>query len=133
MNDQQLNERLYSLSLNDREIGALITQVEILRDAVKTVQITVTDILLNKKDIDHSLEDITKSFVEIKHYISNFENEINKLDEKISEHIKIDKPVFELFEMWIGKRILIWLSIGLTGVIFYFQNYIKEILINLLK
>lgn len=86
-----LLENAYNhLLTTDKEIGNLVAQVEYLRDSVKTIQLDITSVLINRKDIDYALNDISNSLTTLNNHTDKLKDQLEKLEEKVKNHIAID-------------------------------------------
>jgi len=127
MEDHVTHERR-SYAINEREIGALINQVDVLKESLKTVQANIDITLSNRKDIDYALHDISKSFDMINSHLVNIDSKMQTLDEKLNNHIQKDVGFDVIMQTKLGKWVLGIIALIFGTFIVDIVHKIKDIL-----
>lgn len=129
--------KLYPTQTNERELGQILTQLEYLRDAVKTAQLDITNSLLERKDTQHALEKISSSFTKLESHLNEFEsritNKVQTLNDKVDDHIKTDVSFSDLISAKLGKWVVAGLIALATVIGLSLVNRIAQPIIDLIN
>ena len=121
----------YRLSVDHYKIGIMVNKIEVLEDSVKTAQMTLSDLLLEKRDFEHLLEKHSDRMDDLGRGIGELKDLIRSLDTKICDHVRIDTPITDFVTTKVGKWIIALFGLaGAAIAVEIINNYIKPIFIR---
>ena len=123
--DHQFNIPMHTAHLNERTIGIMITKIENLEDATKTAQISITDMIMSKKDTDHILDNIEHRMDSLTNDIKELRDMLKTLDTKIGDHVRSDTPIADFVTTKIGKWVIAIFGIALSALLLEIINRVK--------
>ena len=103
----------HSTYLSERTIGIMINKIEVLEDLNKTSQLALTEMLMNKKDVDHILENFDHRITRFSNELKDIKELLKSLDTKIADHVRTDTPIVDFVTTKVGKWIIA--LFGLAG------------------
>lgn len=114
--------------LSERTIGVLINKVENLEDVARTATQSITEMLLNKKDVEHVLDNFDARMDRFDKEMKELKEMIKSLGGKIDEHVRVDTPITDFVTTKIGKWVIAIFGIALSALILEIINRVKPLM-----
>ena len=114
--------------LSERTIGVLINKVENLEDVARTATQSITEMLLNKKDVEHVLDNFDARMDRFDKEIKELKEMIKSLGGKIDEHVRVDTPIADFVTTKIGKWVIAIFGVALSALILEIINRVKPLM-----
>lgn len=126
--DHQYNFPPHSSYLSERTIGIMINKIEVLEDLNKTSQLALTEMLLNKKDVDHILENFDHRMTRFSNELKEIKELLKSLDTKIVDHVRTDTPIVDFVTTKVGKWIIALFGLaGAAIAIEFINSFVKPL------
>lgn len=91
----------------------MINKIENLEDMNRTSQIAITDMIMNKKDVNHILENFDHRMDRFSKELNEIKEMLKSLDMKVVDHVGNDTPITDFVTTKVGKWIIA--LFGLAG------------------